>query len=175
MIIRTHKAKEEHDFFIQQNKNTDLFIVDEGCLRIKCYFWIFNEVIKFAFIQINAENDFKFNIRVSTEGELLLIDSNQLDLFETADINKKSLDSDLAGWEIKHAEAMGITNHSSCTVVTKPEFMSEENFKAIISAWAGTSNFKVIEGKKLYLNDEEGKDFKKFIDSLTSGDVTFIE
>jgi hypothetical protein len=86
MITRTHKTKEEHDFFIQQNKNTDLFIVDEGCLRIKCYFWIFKEVIKFAFIQISAENDHKFNIRVSIDGELLLIDSAQLDLFETTKV-----------------------------------------------------------------------------------------
>jgi hypothetical protein len=81
-ITRVHKDQEEHDFFIKQNNNAELFVVDENCFRVKCCLWVFKGIIKFSLIQIKAENDSKFKIRVSVDGGILLIDSAQLDLFE---------------------------------------------------------------------------------------------
>jgi hypothetical protein len=72
----------------------------------------------------------------------------------------------MSDWEIHQTEAIGVPNPQACTEVIKPDSMSEEDFRVIITAWAGTSDFKIHCGKKLYLNEEEGRDFENYLRGL---------
>lgn len=63
---------------------------------------------------------------------------------------------------------IGIQNPQSCSRITKSDSMSEADFRAVVSLWAGRSDFKLIEGKFLYVTEEEAQDFFKFIDSTNN-------
>lgn len=56
----------------------------------------------------------------------------------------------------------------SCSRITKSDSMSEADFRAVVSLWAGRSDFKLVDGKFLYVTEEEAKDFWKYIDSINN-------
>ena len=72
-------------------------------------------------------------------------------------------------WEMQETIGMGIINLLSCTGITKPDSMSEDDFRAIIKVWAGTNNFKLINGEKLYLNNEDAESFRNFLKAYDLG------
>lgn len=72
---------EERDRFIGNHPDTQLIVMDEDSLDIEVYFYLQLGVIKFSFVQIKSENNYRFEAVQSIDGGILLIDKAQGDIF----------------------------------------------------------------------------------------------
>jgi hypothetical protein len=77
----------ELDDFVKKLPNDQHIVVDQDCLRLHCYFRVFNSNTQRATVQIKEENENMFDVKPSIEGGILLIDKAQMDLFETRHAN----------------------------------------------------------------------------------------
>jgi hypothetical protein len=79
--VISHLTLEERDQFIRNHPGTQLIVMDEDSFDLEVYFYIQLGVIKFSFVQIKSENNYRFEAVQSVDGGILLIDKAQGDLF----------------------------------------------------------------------------------------------
>jgi hypothetical protein len=71
----------------------------------------------------------------------------------------------LIGWEMHEEVGISINNPMSCTIVSKPDIWSTEEFLSILKAWSGNENIHLLPNGTMALNNKDAKNFKKFIRS----------
>ena len=85
-VIR-FKNQEQLDIFVNMSPTSQHIILDEDCLRLHCYYRISEGNSKRYSVQIKEENESMFDVRPSTDGGIMLINKNQVDLFEEEPVN----------------------------------------------------------------------------------------
>lgn len=74
--------KEELDDFIQEFPEIQHIVMDEDCLRVRCFFQVVGGSTRRATVQIKEENEHLFDIKPSVDGGVVVINKAQVDLFE---------------------------------------------------------------------------------------------
>lgn len=78
---------EELDEFITRFPDSQHIVIDEDCLRVRCYFRVVASNTRRATVQIKEENEQLFDVKPSVDGGVVLINKAQVDLFETEPVH----------------------------------------------------------------------------------------